>query len=155
MVYGVWCMVKKGPSNVGKKSAGKKDQAKGTSKVQAKAKAKKEQAQPAEHHIFYCKHKESKAKGYFVEETKEFVILAGSELRSGIRPSLQPSIARKRERFIAEQCDIISGQAILRADYVASSPSIAGALVLGRNTNGWTKWRDADGKTLDEVYRKK
>ena len=24
-----------------------------------------------------------------------------------------------------------------------------------RNANGWDEWKDADGKTLDEVYRKK
>lgn len=106
-------------------------------------------------HIFYCKHKESKAMGYLIEESKEFVILAGSELRSGIRPSLQPSLVGKRAQFIAEQCDTIGGRSILRANYAASSPSIAGALILGRNTNGWTKWKDADGKTLDQVYRKK
>ena len=105
-------------------------------------------------HIFYCKHKESKAMGYLIEESKEFVILAGSELRSGIRPSLQPSLVGKRAQFIAEQCDTIGGRSILRANYAASSPSIAGALILGRNTNGWTKWKDADGKTLSEVYRK-
>ena len=106
-------------------------------------------------HIFYCKHKESKAMGYLIEESKEFVILAGSELRSGIRPSLQPSLVGKRAQFIAEQCDTIGGRSILRANYAASSPSIAGALILGRNTNGWTKWKDAEGKTLDQVYRKK
>ncbi len=106
-------------------------------------------------HIFYCKHKESKAMGYLIEESNEFVILAGSELRSGIRPSLQPSLVGKRAQFIAEQCDTIGGRSILRANYAASSPSIAGALILGRNTNGWTKWKDAEGKTLDQVYRKK
>lgn len=119
----------------------------------SKHKSKKEQAKP-EQHIFYCKHKESKAMGYLIEETKEFVLLAGSELRSGIRPSLQPSLVGKRAQFIAEQCDTINGRSVLRADYVASSPSIAGAMILGRNTNGWTKWKDADGKTLSEVYRK-
>ena len=105
-------------------------------------------------HIFYCKHKESKAMGYLIEESKEFVILAGSELRSGIRPSLQPSLVGKRAQFIAEQCDTIGGRSILRTNYAASSPSIAGALILGRNTNGWTKWKDAEGKTLDQIYRK-
>ena len=93
--------------------------------------------------------------GYLKEETGEFVLLAGSELRSGVRPSLQPSLVTKRAQFIAEQCDTINGISVLRANYVASSPSIAGALILGRNTNGWTKWKDADGKTLDEVYRQK
>ena len=106
-------------------------------------------------HIFYCKHKESKAMGYLIEATNEFVLLAGSELRSGTRPSLQHSLVDKRAQFIAKQCDTINGISVLRANYVASSPSIAGAFILGRNTNGWTKWKDADGKTLDEVYRKK
>ena len=106
-------------------------------------------------HIFYCKHKESKAMGYLIEATNEFVLLAGSELRSGTRPSLQHSLVSKRAQFIAEQCDTINGHSVLRADYAASSPSVAGALILGRNTNGWTKWKDANGKTLDEVYRKK
>ena len=115
---------------------------------------KKDQAVP-EGHIFYCKHKESKASGRLVEETKEFVIFAGSVLRVGERPSMQASLVRKREQLIAEQCDTVNGISVLRANYVASSPSIAGSLILGRNTNGWTKWKDADGKTLSEVYRKK
>lgn len=106
-------------------------------------------------HIFYCKHKESKAMGYLIEASNEFVLLAGSELRSGTRPSLQHSLVSKRAQFIAEQCDTVNGISVLRANYVASSPSIAGSLILGRNTNGWTKWKDANGKTLDEVYRKK
>lgn len=105
-------------------------------------------------HIFYCKHKESKAMGYLIEATNEFVLLAGSELRSGTRPSLQHSLVSKRAQFIAEQCDTVNGISVLRANYVASSPSIAGSLILGRNTNGWTKWKDANGKTLSEVYRK-
>lgn len=116
------------------------------------ANSEKEQAKPAQH-IFYCKHKESKAMGYLIEATNEFVLLAGSELRSGTRPSLQHSLVSKRAQFIAEQCDTVNGISVLRANYVASSPSIAGSLILGRNTNGWTKWKDADGKTLDEVYR--
>lgn len=120
-------------------------------------KEKQEEVKPVApfEHIFYCKHKESKAMGYLIEATNEFVLLAGSELRSGTRPSLQHSLVGKRAQFIAEQCDTVNGISVLRTDYVASSPSIAGALILGRNTNGWTKWKDANGKTLSEVYREK
>ena len=39
-------------------------------------------------------------------------------------------------------------------DYVFSLPSTAGGVILGRATNGWTKWRNSEGKTLDEVRRK-
>lgn len=115
-------------------------------------KSKKEQTQPVEH-IFYCNHKECEASGY-LKKTGEFIILAGSQLRKGIRPSLQASLITKREKFIEELCDIVNGTPELRANYTASSPSIAASLILGRNTNGWTRWRDAEGKTLDEVYRK-
>lgn len=119
-----------------------------------KCKPKKIEAKP-ERYIFFCKHKESVAKGYLIKETNEFVILAGSELRSGVRPSMQPSLVAKRAQFIAELCDTVNGLSVLRTDYTATSPSVAGSLILGRNTNGWTKWKDAEGKTLDQVYRKK
>lgn len=34
------------------------------------------------------------------------------------------------------------------------TPSGASDFVLGGSTNGWIEWRDKDGKTLDELYRK-
>lgn len=30
----------------------------------------------------------------------------------------------------------------------------SGGVVLGRSTNGWTKWKNKDGVTLDELKRK-
>ena len=35
-----------------------------------------------------------------------------------------------------------------------TSPSSAGQFVLGGSINGWVEWKDKDGKTLDEIYRK-
>ena len=46
------------------------------------------------------------------------------------------------------------GVLVFEEDYLFSSPSSAGSQVLGRNTNGWDKWKSKDGKTLDEVERK-
>ena len=43
---------------------------------------------------------------------------------------------------------------IFTEDYVFNSPSTAGGVILGRSTNGWTKWKDKNGKTLDELKRK-
>lgn len=34
------------------------------------------------------------------------------------------------------------------------TPSGASDFVLGGSTNGWIEWRDQNGKTLDELYRK-
>lgn len=35
-----------------------------------------------------------------------------------------------------------------------TSPSSASCFVLGGSTNGWVEWKDKDGKSLDEIYRK-
>ena len=43
---------------------------------------------------------------------------------------------------------------ILMEDAECSSPSTAGFVVRGSATNGWTAWKDQNGKQLDE-YRKK
>lgn len=42
---------------------------------------------------------------------------------------------------------------ILIEDVTTSSPSTAGAVVLGRQTNGWTAWKDKNGNSID-IYRK-
>ncbi|MBO7458614.1 MAG: DUF4357 domain-containing protein [Paludibacteraceae bacterium] len=119
-----------------------------------KRKSKKDQAQP-ERHLFFCTRGGSNGKGYFVKETEEFVVLAGSELRSGECESLSPQLAEKRRAFIEANCTQSKDKTILKADYTFPSPSAAAAIVVGGNSNGWTRWKDADGKTLDEVYRKK
>jgi hypothetical protein len=38
-------------------------------------------------------------------------------------------------------------------NHVFSSPSAAAVSILGRYANGWTEWKYADGRTLDEVKR--
>ena len=35
-------------------------------------------------------------------------------------------------------------------DYIFSSPSTAAVIVMGRNANGLTEWKNKDGKTLKE-----
>ena len=43
---------------------------------------------------------------------------------------------------------------VFQQDYIFNSPSAAAASILGRNKNGWTKWKDKDVITLDELKRK-
>ena len=119
----------------------------------SKHKSKKEQAKP-EQLIFYCKRAGSDAQGYYKEETDEFVVLAGSELRSGECDSLKPQSIEKRNAFVKANCTQAKGKIILKADYTFASPSAAAAMVVGGSSNGWTRWKDAEGKTLSEVYRK-
>ena len=42
---------------------------------------------------------------------------------------------------------------ILLDDVVVNSPSMAGWVVLGHSNNGWTTWKDKNGKAID-IYRK-
>lgn len=39
-------------------------------------------------------------------------------------------------------------------DYVFNSPSAASNIILGNSTNGWQRWKNKDGKTLEDVYKK-
>ena len=42
---------------------------------------------------------------------------------------------------------------VFKSDYIFKSPSAAAVAILARAANGWTSWKYADGKTLDEVVR--
>lgn len=42
---------------------------------------------------------------------------------------------------------------ILTEDTTFSSVSSAAQIVLARRANGWTEWKNKEGKTLDELYR--
>lgn len=42
---------------------------------------------------------------------------------------------------------------VFTEDYLFPTPSRAAAIVLGRNANGWTEWKDKSGRTLHEVKR--
>lgn len=117
-----------------------------------KCHTKKEKVKPAEH-IFYCKKGGCNAKG--VLEKDGFRVFAGGILRNGVRPSIKPYILDNRQKFIAEQCEIVDGCPVIKSDYVFTSPSSAATILIGGDANGWIEWIDIDGKTLDEVYRKK
>lgn len=47
------------------------------------------------------------------------------------------------------------GAYLFTQDIIFKSPSAAAATIKGRSTNGWTSWKDKNGKTLDENLRKK
>ena len=107
---------------------------------------------PAEH-LFFCTQGGCNAKG--VLESNGFRVLAGSALRTNVRSSAKPHFIEQRKHFIADHCTMINGIPVTKADYLFTSPSIAAAMFVGGNANGWSEWKDEQGKTLDEVYRKK
>ena len=103
--------------------------------------------------IFYLKYAGITAKAVYGNE--EMVILKGSEIRKDTVKSADPD---KRKKYLDDKVirfsNEINGKYILSKDITVTSPSTAAWLVSGTGLNGWNFWKDSEGKTLDEVYRK-
>ena len=93
-----------------------------------------------------------KAQGDLVDDG--FIVYKGSEAKLDTVPSCHDYLINLRDQLIKDGILINNGKHLLfNKNYVFSSPSTAGGVVLGRSTNGWTKWKSKDGKTLDEIKR--
>ena len=84
-------------------------------------------------------------------------MLNGSRGRSEAAPSFaQKSAGKNRQRLIDSGTLLLDGSSyVFQKDVLFGSPSGASKVVLGRSSNGWTEWKDASGKTLDELKRQK
>lgn len=85
---------------------------------------------------------------------KSVVVLNGSQLAKAPTPSYKatfdPAIAGLLKA--GKISDGGEGYRLVQ-DVLFSSPSLASSLVLGSSTNGWDLWKDAQGRTMNEVYR--
>jgi predicted GIY-YIG superfamily endonuclease len=102
-------------------------------------------------HIFYTKARNVEAKGFY--DVNGFTVLKGSVIAKDDVDSF--SFKEKRKQFVIEYTSLTADKLIVINDVTFNSPSIAAALCIGRNVNGWDIWKDDKGKTLDEVYRNK
>lgn len=96
-----------------------------------------------------------KAKGYVAtgfESSQGFVVKSGSQAAGETAPSFPNSVAKFREELIINGVLVKSDESyIFTQDFVFTSPSYAADIVLGRNANGRTEWKDAKGRTLKEI----
>ncbi len=60
----------------------------------------------------------------------------------------------KRTKLLGEYTIKNGDHLELESDKTFSSPSTAADFCIGSSNNGWIVWKDKDGQTLDEVYRK-
>lgn len=85
---------------------------------------------------------------------EKFEVLYGSQINLG-KPAYLQRYNRQREDLISQQSIInVDGKYILKVTLSFDTPSGAGQFILGGSINGWTEWKNKDGKTLDELYRK-
>ncbi|MBQ0009984.1 MAG: GIY-YIG nuclease family protein [Ruminococcus sp.] len=87
------------------------------------------------------------AKGIVVSDG--FAVLNGSVIATSTVQSMAPSMIRLRETLFEK--GIIDANYMFTKDHIFSSPSLAAAVVMGRNANGRTEWKTFDNKPLKEI----
>lgn len=105
--------------------------------------------------LLFCEGPAASARAQYTEEG--MVVLKGSRGRSEAAPSFAArSAGKNRQRLIDTGVLHLEGTSyVFQKDVLFASPSGASKVVLARSSNGWTEWKDATGKTLDELKRQK
>ena len=89
-----------------------------------------------------------------VYNSENFEVLEDSEIDMS-RKCHSTTIEKQRQTALANGNIVcVDGKYKLNVSVSFTSPSSAAMFVLGGSTNGWVEWKDKDGKTLDELYRK-
>ena len=90
-----------------------------------------------------------------VYDGEKFEVLEGSMVSSKIQNSAPDRVKTLRNTATTTGDIQQEGNTYrLKKSMSFSSPSYAAAFVLGTSANGWTEWKNKDGKTLDELFRK-
>lgn len=103
--------------------------------------------------ILYCRGKLAEAFGEYVEDG--FIVFRGS--KSNIEETKSLSKAIRNMRINLLQKNIIKKEGnvfIFQNDYKFNSLSTASDVILGRSSNGWMKWKNKEGITIDKIIRK-
>ena len=87
------------------------------------------------------------AKGLIVSDG--FAVMKGSSIASSTTPSMKRSLIKLRASLIEK--GIIGQDFKLTRDYIFTSPSLAAAVVMGRNANGRTEWKNEEHKTIKDI----
>ncbi|HUC82148.1 MAG TPA: GIY-YIG nuclease family protein [Flavisolibacter sp.] len=102
--------------------------------------------------ILYCKGKDAIAQGEMQDDG--FVVLKGSKANRDETKTAGTWVTGMRKKLLDDKILILENSVYVFAeDFVFGSPSAAAATVLGRRANGWTEWKDQNGRTIDEIYR--
>lgn len=88
----------------------------------------------------------AQAKGIIV--TDGFAVLKDSVIASTTTPSMSPALQKLRNKLLEEK--IVDSNFTFTKNYIFTSPSLAAAIVMGRNANGRTEWKTTDQKTIKD-----
>ena len=103
--------------------------------------------------LFYCQGKEAMAVGELTDDG--FLVYKEGKVNVETTKGMNKWIGILRKRLLEEEILKKENNVyVFQSDYIFNSPSAAAAAILGRSANGWTSWKDKNGKTLDELKRK-
>lgn len=91
------------------------------------------------------------AKGIAVADG--FAVLKNSTIASSTVPSMSANLIKLRESLLEKQ--IVDEKFSFVRDYIFTSPSLAAAVVMGRNANGRTEWKTAENQSLKDIEEEK
>ena len=89
-----------------------------------------------------------------IYDGEKFEVLEGSRVNMDKKVNLERYNKQRAELLENGSITKIDGKYILNAILAFNTPSGASDFILGGSTNGWTEWKNKDGKTLDELYRR-
>lgn len=104
--------------------------------------------------VWYCVSKKTNARAEF--RGGKFIVLSGSVIDKSTSERwerVHKSSMIERVVRLSESATENEETYTLTSNIPFSSPSRAGGFVTGRNVNGWTLWKDNQGRTMDEVIR--
>ncbi len=110
-------------------------------------------AAKGEDEVFFLKSSGVDGRGLYTPEG--FVVLKGSTGRKANQPSI---VGTGDERFRVKLLETgvlkeDGEHVVFPKDHVFGSPSMAATALLGRTSNGWKDWKNAEGVTLDKLKR--
>ena len=101
--------------------------------------------------VYYCNGKQTHAMGNFNPDDNSLLLLKDSILEGSETASYRDKDAR--HKWLQQHAALTKEHTyILLHDVPFSSPSTAANFALGRAANGWTCWKNEDGKTIAELF---
>lgn len=91
---------------------------------------------------------------YGVYMGDKFQVLEGSQINLAKSATLEQYNKQRAELQASGDIVMQNGSNILKITLEFNTPSGASDFILGGSTNGWVEWKNTNGKTLDEVFRK-
>lgn len=100
-----------------------------------------------EDEIYYINSVGLKATG--IQTSEGFVVMKGSQSSNTFKTASTPSLKSHWENLRNKK--IVDENGFFITNYLFSSPSLAAAMVLGRNANGLTEWKNAEKQDLKSM----